>query len=186
MLEGIWCNFLIDLENSALTDVASVLFVLFLLELHPLTFFSITQRLIFTLHSAFQTHLLFIAACTRFFFCRRFEKVENLFFVGDRILTVSQHEKTCSSRFVWQDTIRADDLHNASVRFTDFARGDARTMWGAGGETFPVLLVCGERWWARSGSVSLSQRRWRSGRERKTPRKTGTTPSSTDRENKSV
>lgn len=26
MLEGIWCNFLIDLENSTLTDVASVIF----------------------------------------------------------------------------------------------------------------------------------------------------------------
>lgn len=62
MLEG---N-LIDLENSTLTDVDG-----FLLEIHPLTFFtffSITQRLIFTLHSAFQTCLLFIAACARFFF----------------------------------------------------------------------------------------------------------------------
>lgn len=65
MLEGIWCNFLIDLKKT-LADVASVLFV-FLLELHPLTFFSITQRLIFTLHSAFQTRLLFIAACAGFF-----------------------------------------------------------------------------------------------------------------------
>lgn len=91
-------------------------------------------------------------------------------------------KNTCSGRFVWQGTIRADDLHNTSARFTDFAREDARTMWGAGGETFPVLLVCGERWWARSSSISLSQWRWRLGRERKTPCRTGTTPSSTDRE----
>lgn len=60
----------------------------FLLELHPLTFFSITQRLIFTLHSAFQTCLLFIATCARFFF---------IFFV-----TVLIKSKTFF--FWWQDT----------------------------------------------------------------------------------
>lgn len=52
-------------------------------------------------------------------------------------------KNTCSGRFVWQGTIRADDLHNTSTRFTDFIREDARTMWGREGKRFQFCWSVG-------------------------------------------